>query len=79
MSGNANNPGTGASVWQYTVIDSMTRSQDKLGQRRDELAAMQQRCNEMGAQGWELVSVVSVAAHYGATTDLRLFFKRQAQ
>jgi hypothetical protein len=58
------------------VVDAATHVKPLLGQHRNEAAAIEQRCNELGAQGWELVSAVPVAAGNAATRELRLFFKR---
>jgi hypothetical protein len=73
MQGKATNPG--ACAWQYLVIEAATHVKVPLRQHNDTVV-IAQRCNELGAQGWELVSVVPLAAGNAATCELRLFFKR---
>ena len=57
-------------AWEYLVEDGDVAS-DRL----------ERRCNELGWQGWELVSVVPVSrlafSAGGRTTGTRLFFKRR--
>jgi hypothetical protein len=73
MGGNTAN--SGACAWQYLVIEAATHVKAPLG-HQDNLEEIAQRCTALGAQGWELVSVVPVAAGNAATRELRLFFKR---
>jgi hypothetical protein len=57
--------------WEYLV------EQDGVGAQE-----LQQRCNALGCQGWELVSVIPVSRPVlasGHTTGVRLFFKRRRQ
>ncbi len=56
-------------AWEYFVLEHETGGRPDLGWK----------CNELGAQGWELVAAVPVAASLngGATTSLRLFFKKR--
>jgi len=62
--------GEGGDAWEYLVEDGDVAS-DRL----------ERRCNELGWQGWELVSVASVSrlalSAGGRTTGTRLFFKRR--
>ena len=40
-------------------------------------ALLQRRMNELGREGWELVSVEDTNRHDGGTKDLVLFMKRR--
>ena len=68
-------------VWQYLVVEQRVSPQPRPEQRHAEIGALEHRCNELGAQGWELVSAAPLARTLGGeglTTELRLFFKRRA-
>lgn len=41
----------------------------------DDLAAL----NQMGAEGWELVSAVAAANHLGGTSRVTLYLKREVR
>jgi hypothetical protein len=58
-----------AEAWQYLILEHETGGPRELARR----------CNELGADGWELVTAVPVAASLngGATTSVRLFFKKR--
>src|SRR5260370_42092054 len=67
--------------WQYLVLEYSVSLQPKAEQRRAELAALELRCNELGAQGWELASMAPLACTLGGgglTSQVRLIFKRRA-
>ena len=67
-------------VWQYLVLEDGVSLQPKAEQRRAELAALEQRCNELGAQGWELASMAPLSRTLGGgglTSQIRLIFKRR--
>ncbi len=57
-------------AWEYLVEEGEVAS-DRL----------ERRCNELGAQGWELVIVIPLArlafSSAGRTTGTQLFFKRR--
>jgi hypothetical protein len=72
VTSNATDQGHPVERWQYLVEDCAVHT----SQARNEVAALEQRCTELGLQGWELVSVAPLARSYGATHALRLFFKR---
>ena len=56
-------------VWQYFILEHDP------GGRQD----LAWKCNELGAQGWELVAAAPMALSLngGATTSVRLFFKKR--
>jgi hypothetical protein len=56
-------------AWQYLVLEHEKGGPQELARR----------CNELGTAGWELVAAVPIAASLngGATTSVRLFFKRR--
>jgi len=69
-------------VWQYLIVEDRVQAQPKPEQRHAEADALARRCGELGAQGWELVSVAPLARTLGGdglTTEVRLFFKRRAR
>ena len=57
-------------AWEYLVEEGAIAG-DRLGRR----------CNELGAQGWELVSIIALSrlafSGGGRTTGTQLFFKRR--
>ena len=57
-------------AWEYMVEEGEVASN-----------RLERRCNELGAQGWELVSVIPLArlafSSGGRTTGTHLFFKRR--
>ena len=57
-------------AWEYLVEEGEVASD-----------WLERRCNELGAQGWELVSVIPLArlafSSGGRTTGIQLFFKRR--
>ena len=68
-------------LWEYLVLEVGVKLQPTTEQRRAELAALEQRCNELGAQGWELAGMAPLASTVGGgglTSQLRLLFKRRA-
>ena len=68
-------------LWEYLALEVGVSLQPTAEQRRAELAALEQRCNELGAQGWELVGMAPLASILGGgglTSELRLLFKRRA-
>jgi hypothetical protein len=67
MSGNGA-VGSRVQVWQYLVLEHEKGGPSELARR----------CNELGAEGWELVTAIPMARSLngGATTCVRLFFKK---
>ena len=66
---NSNAVGGGqVQAWQYLVLEH-----EKGGP-----AELARRCNELGAEGWELVTAIPMARSLsgGVTTSVRLFFKK---
>src|SRR5260370_1226359 len=58
-------------VWQYLVVEERISAQPKLEQRRAELGALEHRCNELGAQGWGLVSAAEAARFRASGNQVR--------
>ena len=69
----------GAAVmsWEYTTS---VIHHGLLGKNRDEIdrAAVEQRLNELGAEGWELVKILTDQAMHGEKDGHLLVFKRQS-
>ena len=61
--------------WEYQTIK--INAKGFLGGKFDE-QQFDSMMNDMGAQGWELVSVFDTNQGYGATRDVVAVFKRQA-
>ncbi len=59
--------------WEYKTIKLATTgfSGGKLDERR-----LDERMNELGEQGWELVSAFDTKQSYGASRDVVAVFKR---
>jgi hypothetical protein len=59
--------------WQYRVEKGQSL----------EAKELEQQCNEVGAQGWELTAVIPIAHHRlgasGETSGTRLFFRRRVR
>jgi hypothetical protein len=56
-------------AWQYIVLEH------EKGGPQD----LNRKCNELGANGWEMVAAVPMATSLngGATTSVRVFFKKR--
>lgn len=69
----------GAAVmsWEYTTT---VIQHGLLGKNRDEVdrAAVEQRLNELGAEGWELVKILTDQALHGEKDGHLLVFKRRS-
>ena len=68
--------------WQYHVEQFSITERWSARRQADELQRFNQRLNEMGEQGWEMVSYESVPMAGAFTKDVKgyaylLFFKRQ--
>ena len=63
--------------WEYTTS---VITHGLLGKNRDEIdrAAVEQRLNEMGADGWELVKILTDQAMHGEKDGHLLVFKRRS-
>ena len=63
--------------WEYTTS---VIHHGLLGKNRDEIdrAAVEQRLNELGAQGWELVKILTDQAMHGEKDGHLLVFKRRS-
>jgi hypothetical protein len=60
--------------WEYTSIKAETKG---FTGGILELEAFNAKLNELGEQGWELVSCVSTNAAYGTTREVIAVFKRR--
>ena len=59
--------------WEYRVITT-----DKSFWSGKDKTDIEQMLNELGRDGWEIVSVITISAMgSGLTTDLQFFFKRK--
>lgn len=63
---------------KYEYKTLFTDAKGALGGKVDR-NAFQMELNELGSQGWELVSTVSSAQNYGSTRWLISIFKRKLQ
>jgi len=65
------------SRWEYTTT---ALHHGLLGKNRDEIdrAALEQRLNEMGAEGWELVKILTDQALHSEKDGHLLVFKRRS-
>ncbi len=61
-------------VWEYQV---MPLDVEGWVNRTTDPASLNQAFNEVGARGWELVTVIDIA-NGGTTTQLLALFKRRA-
>lgn len=61
--------------WEYRTI-KLAASGSWIGGKIDE-AKLDQMMNDLGAQGWELVSALDTNEAYGSTRDVVVIFKRQ--
>jgi hypothetical protein len=62
------------SCWEYKTVKISAQGWF-LGGKLDEVA-FDRLLNELGAKGWELVSVLATAREYGASRDIAAVFKR---
>ena len=62
--------------WEYKTVKLATTG--FLGGKLDELK-LDALMNQLGAEGWELVSAFDTAVCYGATRDVVAVFKRPRQ
>ena len=57
-------------MWEYTIINIRSENYRLDPRASDEM-------NELGEEGWELVSVTSVNFKSGATDNIAMVFKRR--
>ena len=57
-------------MWEYKVVVK-TKWAPNLAER------IESELNELGYQGWELISALPTAMGFGATASVMLIFKRQ--
>jgi Domain of unknown function (DUF4177) len=62
--------------WEYKTVKVSAKGW-VVGGRLDE-HEFDRMLNEMGEQGWELVSVITTHQAYGASRDIAAVFKRPA-
>jgi len=59
--------------WEYKIIK--TSAKGMLGGKVDQ-GSLETNMNEMGREGWELVSAFDTSQELGKTRDVLLLFKR---
>lgn len=69
--------GAAVMTWEYTTT---VVTHGLLGRHRDEIdrAAVERRLNELGAEGWELVKILTDQALHGEKDGHLLVFKRRS-
>ncbi len=71
----------GHQIWEYTVEQYSMADRWSAKKQADELTQFQGRLNDMGAEGWEMISYESVPMYGAFSSKLKghaylLFFKR---
>jgi hypothetical protein len=66
-----------AATWEYTTM-KLAATEGFLGGKFDE-AGLNIRLNDLGKQGWELVSAFTTQRGYGQSRDIVAIFKRMKQ